>query len=127
MQKMYETAVIVDAMIPDDAIVSEFDAISDRINEHGKLIKLDKWGKRKMAYSIKGRTHGEYGVFYYEAVTSLPSDLEKNFRINENILRWLTIADCPAGIPEDKPVGEKDERDLSQLDKLGKLDSEVDE
>ena len=91
-------------MIPDESIASEFDAVSKLIESHGKIIRVDRWGKRKLAYSIKKRTHGEYGVFYYEAETSLPSELEKRLRINENILRWLTVAENPCGIPPAPPV-----------------------
>jgi small subunit ribosomal protein S6 len=106
---MYETVVIVDAMIPDEAIVSEFDAIAEKISAQGNLVKLDKWGRKKLAYEINGKTHGEYGVFYYEGSRDIPALLEKGFRINENILRWLTIADNPVGIPEDKEVEESEE------------------
>ena len=91
MQKMYETAVIVDAMIPDDAIASEFDAISDRINEHGKLLKLDKWGKRKMAYPIKKESRGQYTYFVYTGKGEVVHEIERNLRLHEHVLRFLTV------------------------------------
>jgi len=124
LAKVYETVVIVDAMIPEEAIESEFDAIEDLIATKGKVLKIDKWGKRKLAYEIKGRSHGDYAVFYYESEGSFPGSLEKGFRINENILRWLTVADNPAGIPQDEPVEkepikEKDENSETVEDKDG--------
>jgi small subunit ribosomal protein S6 len=106
LAKLYETVVVVDAMIPDESIASEFDAIAKLIESQGKVLKIDRWGKRKLAYTIRKRTHGEYAVFYYECVAGLPAELDKRFRINENILRWLTIADSPLGIPPDKVEGE---------------------
>jgi len=106
LAKPYETVVVVDAMIPDESIASEFDAIAKLIETQGKLLKLDRWGKRKLAYTIRKRTHGEYAVFYYEAAEGLPAEIDKRFRINENILRWLTVADSPIGIPADKVEGE---------------------
>jgi len=39
--------------------------------------------------------------------------LESGFRINENILRWLTIAEFPGGVPEDKPEKELTEEQNS--------------
>ena len=103
MAKPYETVVVVDAMIPDESITSEFDAVKSLIEKEGKLVKLDRWGKRKLAYAIRKRTHGEYAVFYYEAGTgAIAAELDKRFRINENILRWLSIADNPVGVPRDK-------------------------
>jgi small subunit ribosomal protein S6 len=109
LAKPYETVVVVDAMIPDESIASEFDAIAKLIESQGKLVKLDRWGKRRLAYSINKRTHGEYAVFYYESAAALPAELEKRFRINENILRWLTVADNPVGVPADKPAGSEGE------------------
>lgn len=104
MAKPYETVIVVDAMIPDEAITSEIDAVAKLIESQGKMIKLDRWGKRKLAYTIRKRTHGEYAVFYYESESEngLSAELDKRFRINENILRWLTIADNPVGVPADK-------------------------
>ena len=104
MAKPYETVVVVDAMIPDESITSEFDAVAKLIESQGKLIKVDRWGKRKLAYTIRKRTHGEYAVFYYESESGsgLTAELDKRFRINENILRWITVADSPIGVPADK-------------------------
>ena len=106
MAKPYETVVVLDAMIPDESIASEFDAIGKLIESQGKLLKLDRWGKRKLAYTIRKRTHGEYAVFYYESNEGLPAEIDKRFRINENILRWITVADSPIGIPADRIPGE---------------------
>jgi small subunit ribosomal protein S6 len=103
LAKPYETVIVVDAMIPDESIASEFDAISKLIEQQGKLVKVDRWGKRKLAYPIRKRTHGEYAVFYYEANSgALAAEIEKRLRINENCLRWLTVADNPVGVPADK-------------------------
>ncbi len=106
--KPYETVIVVDAMIPDESITSEIDAIGKLIESQGKLVKLDRWGKRKLAYAIRKRTHGEYAVFYYETDSgALAAEIEKRLRINENCLRWLTIADNPIGVPADKVPGEE--------------------
>jgi len=97
--KQYETILVVDAMIPDESIASEFDAVAKLIESQGKITRVDRWGKRRLAYSVRKRTHGEYAAFYYEAEAALPAELEKRLRINENALRWLTVAENPCGIP----------------------------
>jgi small subunit ribosomal protein S6 len=108
LAKPYETVIVVDAMIPDESIASEFDAIGKLIESQGKLVKLDRWGKRKLAYTIRKRTHGEYAAFYYESDSgALAAEIEKRLRINENVLRWLTVADNPVGVPADKVPGEE--------------------
>lgn len=91
----YETALIVDAMISEDAIAAELSRIEETIKESGEIIKIDTWGKRKMAYDIRKKSHGYYCFFYYTSAPTVVEELEKNFRINENILRWMTLADQP--------------------------------
>ncbi len=102
MSRLYETLVIIDSMIPDEAIDSEFDAIEQKINASGKVLKIDKIGKKRLAYKINSRSHGEYAVFYYEGEPAVPAALEKGFRINENVLRWLSVVDAPWGVPSDE-------------------------
>ena len=97
--KRYETILVVDAMIPDESIASEFDAVAKLIESQGTITRVDRWGKRRLAYPIRKRTHGEYAAFYYDAEASVPAELEKRLRINENALRWLTVVENPCGIP----------------------------
>lgn len=108
--KQYETMVIVDAMISDDAINNELEKIQQTIkNGEGEILRVDNWGKRKMAYSISKKTHGNYTVIYYNANEKTPLKLEKDFRINENILRWITLAEQPMAeefVNEDEVVEE---------------------
>jgi small subunit ribosomal protein S6 len=91
----YETMIIVDAMISEDAIEREIKKIEARIEAQGQIIKTDIWGKRKLAYDIRKKSHGFYAVIYYNAPTTIIAELERDFRINENILRWITLADQP--------------------------------
>lgn len=94
--RRYETMVIIDAMIAEDAIEQELDAVVKRIEENeGVVLFKDIWGKRKLAYEINRKSHGFYAVFYYEAGRAVPSLLERDFRIDENILRWMTLVDQP--------------------------------
>jgi small subunit ribosomal protein S6 len=94
--KDYETMVVIDAMISDEAIEAEIAAVEKKILSHsGEIKRCDKWGKRKLAYLIRKQTHGFYVIFYYKADSAIVSDLERGFNINTNILRFLTLADYP--------------------------------
>lgn len=106
--RQYETALIVDAMISEDAIAAELSRVEETIKAAGEIIKIDTWGKRKMAYDIRKKSHGYYAFFYYKAEAHVIEELEKNFRINENILRWMSLADHPMPVrfsdePEEVP------------------------
>lgn len=50
--RQYETMVIIDAMISDDAIKAEIETIAAAITKGGEIVRRDDWGKRKLAYSI---------------------------------------------------------------------------
>ena len=84
----------------------------------GAELKLVDWGKRKLAYAINRRTHGYYAVFYYKtADASVVSDMDATFRINDNMVRWLTLVDHPMtdkvyGLEEDlAPIDSDDDRE----------------
>jgi len=94
--KDYETMVVIDAMISDEAIEAEISSVEKKILSHsGEVKRCDKWGKRKLAYTIRKQTHGFYVIFYYKANSDIVLDLERGFNINTNILRFLTLADYP--------------------------------
>lgn len=109
----YETMVIVDAMISDDAIAAEIKNIEDKIiAKGGEIVRRDDWGKRKLAYTINRRTHGYYAILYYTiADSSIIAELDAGFRINDNMVRWLTLVDHPM---TDKVYGQED--DLPPID-----------
>jgi len=94
--KDYETMVVIDAMISDEAIEAEIATVEKKILSHsGEIKRCDKWGKRKLAYIIRKQTHGFYVIFYYKADSDVVLDLERGFNINTNILRFLTLANFP--------------------------------
>ena len=94
--RQYETMVIIDAMISDDAINAEVENIGAMItNGGGEILRRDDWGKRKLAYSIKKRQHGFYVIFYYKAEAATVASVEAALKLNENVLRWMTLADYP--------------------------------
>src|SRR5690606_1850063 len=118
--KRYETVLVVDAMIPDESIASEFEAVAKLIETQGKITRVDRWGKRRLAYPVRKRTHGEYAAFYYEAEGSLPAEIEKRLRINENALRWLTVAENPCGVPPAPSAVSAEEAAAETADKAKK-------
>lgn len=93
--RQYETMIIIDAMISDEAIDAEVQSIASIISAGGEILRRDDWGKRKMAYSINKKTHGYYVIFYYKADVAVVASLEAAFKHNENLLRWMTLVDYP--------------------------------
>ena len=115
--KQYETMVLLDAMLSDDVIASEVQSFADKITAAGEILRRDDWGKRKLAYEIKHKTHGYYVIFYYKAEASVVAELENIFKLDENVLRWITLVDYPMSeIVYDK--------NLSQTEDVTPIDAE---
>lgn len=88
----YETAIIINAALDDEQIESILTRIQDRITTNGGVIdETEKWGRKRLAYMIDKHRVGFYIIYRYEAPSSLISDLERFLRLDESILRFLTI------------------------------------
>jgi small subunit ribosomal protein S6 len=58
----------------------------------GKILKTETWGLKSLAYKIDRNRKAHFVMLNIEAPGSLVAELERQHRINEDILRWLTIA-----------------------------------
>ena len=57
----------------------------------GEIKKQEYWGLRNLAYKIRKNRKGHYTMFHIEAPASATEELERNMRLNEDILRYLTV------------------------------------
>jgi small subunit ribosomal protein S6 len=57
----------------------------------GKIIRAEFWGKRKLAYPIEKRKEGFYVLFNFVGESKVVSEIERNFKIDEKILRYQTV------------------------------------
>lgn len=55
----------------------------------GEIVKQDEWGKRRLAYAIDYKTEGYYVLVNFNAAPEFPAELERNFRNDERILRYM--------------------------------------
>jgi small subunit ribosomal protein S6 len=103
LMKLYELTVIFDSSLDDSSIQTEIDKIQKIIaDDKGKVVKVDRWGVRRLAYLIDNHHQGNYVFFLYESNPGLSSQIERGLKINDNVLRYLTVV-SEAGIPEEKP------------------------
>ena len=57
----------------------------------GKVTKKEYWGLRNLAYRIKKNRKGHYVLFNLDAPPAAVKEMERNMRINEDIIRFLTV------------------------------------
>ena len=91
MIRPYETVVVFDGSLPEDTIQKEQKQLEEFFKGNSEFEKTDVWGKRVLAYTINKKKTGHYMVFYYKAEGAVPGAFEKHIKLNENILRHLTV------------------------------------
>ena len=88
----YELTYIINPVLEDDQfneIVSKFtDVIKDN---GGKIDEVDEWGIRKFEFEMDGKNSGYYVNAYFEAPGDLIEKLERQLRLDDNIIRYLTL------------------------------------
>src|SRR5512147_740187 len=90
--RKYETFFIVDPDLPDEAatvVDNKFQSIVT--SNGGDVLVYSSWGKRKLAYPIKKWTRGLYVLMEYAGGSQLVAELERNMRLDERILKFITV------------------------------------
>ena len=88
----YEAMYIVSPEMEDEAIKGVIEKFSGIITANGgEIEKTDEWGRKKLAYPIDYKTEGYYVLVNFAAAPELPRELERNFRNDESILRYMVV------------------------------------
>lgn len=61
------------------------------IGENGKVNKEDLWGERELSYPIKKQTQGYFAHFEFETEPQVAKGIDKQLKIEENLLRYLLV------------------------------------
>ena len=97
----YETLCILHPELP-DARVKELSAWMQKILEggNGTAVRVEEWGMRDLTYAIRKQRRGHYVRVEYDSPPAALRELERNLRINENILRFFsTVYQAPPAPP----------------------------
>ena len=90
--RRYETIVIVDPDLGEEQREGVFDKIRELIPQKGGLlVEFDEWGGRKLAYEIKKKQRGYYVRINYCGGGDLVSEMERQFRIDDRVMKYMTI------------------------------------
>ena len=87
----YESVIIINPNLEEQAIKALIEKFSNLINKNGKVESGEEAGKKKLAYEVKKYTEGYYVVINFEAEPSLIAELERNYRITDEILKFIVI------------------------------------
>ena len=108
--KTYETTVIFDPGLEEARINEEVDRVSQSIAQaSGEIVEVQRWGKRKLAYNIRKRRDGTYIHIKHKSPPELIGEMDRRFRLNEGVLRHLTVLavkESPRAAEEAGPTAE---------------------
>ena len=91
-KKMYESAILINAALEDNQIQSIISHVKELISSNdGEITDVEDWGRKRLAYMIKKSKIGYYIIFQFNAYPQIISTLEKFYKLDENILRYLNI------------------------------------
>lgn len=90
--RRYESVIILDPDLPEEAREGLFQKLSDLIAQQGGfLVDTDVWGNRKLAYEIRKKPRGFYVRFDFCGTGALVDELERNLRIDDRFLKYMTV------------------------------------
>lgn len=90
----YESMYIVDPDVPDEDIEAVIEKYKKVVTDAGgNVTEAGKWekGRRQLAYEINKKREGIYILMLFEAESSVPKELDRIFKINDEIMRHLII------------------------------------
>jgi small subunit ribosomal protein S6 len=88
----YETTVITKASTSEDQVNALKTKLEGILSAHqGTLGNYEDWGTRRLSYDIQKESRGRYLYFAFTGNTDTVAELERNFRINENVVRFLSV------------------------------------
>jgi small subunit ribosomal protein S6 len=88
----YESMVIVRSTLSEEegsAVLGKIKEMVEKLG--GTILQAENWGKKRLAYEIEGEKKGIYLLFRFQAEGKLISQLEHQYRLDETILKFITV------------------------------------
>ena len=113
--RLYETGFLIAPNITEEEAEGLVQQMADIVGQKsGKMIRVEKWGKRRTAYALKKFNEAFYVFFHYEANPDVPAELARRFRQMDTVLRYLTlIKETQQNIRKKKKAGGRRAKDAA--------------
>jgi small subunit ribosomal protein S6 len=113
----YETVFIARQDISAAQVEALAETFAGLVTEQGgQVTKREYWGLRNISYRIKKNRKGHYMLFNLDAPPPAVTELERNMRINEDVIRYLTVRvealeEGPSAVMQNRGRGDERDRD----------------
>ena len=88
----YELIYIIDTAVEETArkeLIEKFNGIIAA--NGGEVVKVEEWGKRRLAYPINDLMEGYYVLMTFNAAAAIPAELDRIFRITDGVMRSMIV------------------------------------
>ncbi len=117
----YETMIVFSALLGDETTVLRERFVSV-VKDNGGTVDAElDWGVRKLAYPILDQSDGRYLLLEYQAEPAVVAELERNLRIADGVLRYISVQQDHTGLPKERPAEPPRDRDYRD-DRRGRDD-----
>ena len=106
--RVYELVFIVKPDLPEEETRAAVEQVKTALTDGGAAIdKTEEWGKRRLAYHVRGFADGHYVFMQYSAEDKslLPREIERRLRVSDSVIKFMTV---------------RIDKDLQRLEKLRK-------
>ena len=122
--KRYETIYIVNPNLDADSIKEVITKFSEQIKKlKGYIVKVNEWGKRRLAYEVKQFDKGYYVMLDFCGLPGVVKELERGLKLDDRVLKYLTVKVGEDVDPKDlidKGQAEETKKERVIKDKSGK-------
>lgn len=87
----YESIVVFKTQLEEESRLELLEKFKSIIENEGKIENVEDWGVKRLAYEIQKLKEGYFYFITFEASTNLPKELERNYRISEDVIRYNII------------------------------------
>ncbi len=88
----YEALYILNADLDEEAVAATSEKFAQIVKDNaGEVVEVKPWGKRRLAYPINFKNEGYYVLMTFKAEVALLADLEHNFKVTEDVVRYIIV------------------------------------
>jgi small subunit ribosomal protein S6 len=90
--EIYESLFIIRPSVSDEetkALIEKMKSVADKTG--AQFMKVENYGKKKLAYEVRHERKGTYAYFYFKAPNNTVGELERAYRLEDNIIKFLTV------------------------------------
>ena len=87
----YESIFILRPNLNDEDVAKTVSKMEGIVKQGAELLATENWGKKRLAYEVMKEKKGIYVLLRFNGKGNITSELERNYRIDDNVIKFLTV------------------------------------